>query len=57
MRTAFMRKLPVIAALIISVILLLSACPVVGKILNGEYGVYGSSRYGEAEYAPADLKK
>ena len=57
MGTTFKRKLPVIAALIISGVLLLSACPVVGKIINGEYGVYGKSRYSDAEYAPAGLKK
>ena len=57
MGTTFKRKLPVIAALIISGILLLSFCPVAEKIINGEYGVYGSSRYSEAEYAPAELKK
>ena len=51
------RKLPVIVALIILGILLLSSCPVVEKILNADYGVYGKSRYSDAEYAPANLKK
>ena len=51
------RKLPVITVLIISGILLLSSCPVVEKIINADYGVYGKSRYNDAEYTPADLKK
>jgi hypothetical protein len=51
------KKLPLIAVVMILGILLFTACPVVGKIINGDYGVYGQSKYSGAEYAPVDLKK